>query len=225
MNGLLWSDQVPMAGRTNTIPIVRYGRQDGLFNCEVNQSALPNSTRDVQGRLWFATVEGAAVIDPGALLADVHPPPVELELIRFDNEVVWQNHAPGRWDQLSIPLKLEAGRGGVLEVAFSALSKYVGHDQDWVVPTTRRAFYTNLRPGKYRFQVTAAGPEGVWNPSSAEFAFSLAPHFHDTWTFLLLYFEIALFDRLPKLFGVGHKPTIIPLRDSQTQIGLWPYAT
>jgi hypothetical protein len=40
-----------------------------------------------------------------------------------------------------------------------------GFDPDWVEAGTRRvAYYPRLPPGKYRFTVTAANRDGVWNP-------------------------------------------------------------
>ena len=55
-------------------------------------------------------------------------------------------------------------------------------DNDWA--TLDRV--ENLRPGAYRFEVLAANAYGVWNESPATFAFSLAPHFWQTWLFYVL---------------------------------------
>ena len=58
-----------------------------------------------------------------------------------------------------------------------------GQNHDWGDATDERAaFYTDLKPGDYRFEVKAANPNGVWSESVAMFAFSLAPHFWQTWT-------------------------------------------
>jgi len=67
-----------------------------------------------------------------------------------------------------------------------------GLDADWVEAGSRRvAYYTNLRPGRYRFHVEAAGPRGDWG-APAEFAFTLAPHFHQTWSFYVLCATVVL---------------------------------
>lgn len=54
-----------------------------------------------------------------------------------------------------------------------------GYDKGWrnAAWNERRVFYTNLRPGKYRFQVKACNNHGVWNETGTSFAFSLAPEF------------------------------------------------
>ncbi|HMO66533.1 MAG TPA: histidine kinase, partial [Verrucomicrobiota bacterium] len=40
--------------------------------------------------------------------------------------------------------------------------------------------YTNLRPGRYVFEVLAANNHGVWVPAPAQFAFTVAPAVHQT---------------------------------------------
>jgi signal transduction histidine kinase len=59
--------------------------------------------------------------------------------------------------------------------------RLAGHDRDWVEAGPRRvAFYTNLRPGRYVFEVLAANNHGVWAVAPARFAFAVAPAFHQT---------------------------------------------
>jgi signal transduction histidine kinase len=43
-----------------------------------------------------------------------------------------------------------------------------------------------LPPGRYRFEVIASGRNGVWSPTPAGFAFSIAPRFWQVWPFYLL---------------------------------------
>ena len=45
------------------------------------------------------------------------------------------------------------------------------------------AFYTNLRPGHYRFQVEACNHHGYWSHAPASFRLRLDPHFYQTWPF------------------------------------------
>jgi hypothetical protein len=54
-------------------------------------------------------------------------------------------------------------------------------DRDWHdAGTRRRAFYTDLDPGKYTFRVMASNGDGVWNDAGATVAFQLLPHFYQT---------------------------------------------
>ena len=60
-----------------------------------------------------------------------------------------------------------------------------GHDPDWQHDDANRrvAFYTDLRPGQYRFHVKACNNHGLWNETGAAFAFVVEPHFYETWLF------------------------------------------
>jgi signal transduction histidine kinase len=42
------------------------------------------------------------------------------------------------------------------------------------------AYYTNIRPGDYRFRVIASNGDGVWNQIGAAFDFRLRPRFYQT---------------------------------------------
>jgi signal transduction histidine kinase len=62
-----------------------------------------------------------------------------------------------------------------------------GWDKDWQDASTRRqAFYTNLRPGSYRFHVIACNGDGLWNDTGATLDFSIAPRYYQTAWFQIL---------------------------------------
>jgi signal transduction histidine kinase len=93
---------------------------------------------------------------------------------------------------------LPAGRARLLKIRFTANSfanprrvrfqyRLSNHDDGWRETTDERlAYYTNLRPGRYRFEVKAATPHGVWSEAPTAFQFSLAPHYWQTWPFYAL---------------------------------------
>jgi signal transduction histidine kinase len=65
-------------------------------------------------------------------------------------------------------------------------------DREWHdAGNLRKAFYTNLAPGKYRFRVTASNSDGVWNEDAATLAFSVAPAFYQTRWFQALCAALA----------------------------------
>jgi len=58
-----------------------------------------------------------------------------------------------------------------------------GFDESWVdAGTNRHALYTNLRPGNYRFRISASNKDGIWS-EPAEWAFTIAPAFYQTKSF------------------------------------------
>jgi signal transduction histidine kinase len=59
-----------------------------------------------------------------------------------------------------------------------------GRDPDWQEPGTRRqAFYTDLRPGPYRFHVIACNNDDVWNNDGATLNFNVAAAWYQTYWF------------------------------------------
>jgi PAS domain S-box-containing protein len=144
----------------------------------------PNASQSPDGRLWFANQNVVQMIDPDHLDRNLILPPVHVEEIIADHK----SYAPR--DGLRLPALTRD-----LEIAYTALSfvapqkvrfryKLEGHDSEWQDPGTRRqAFYTNLRPGNYRFRVIASNNDGVWNEEGATMAFSVAAAWFQTWWF------------------------------------------
>lgn len=147
----------------------------------------PSASKATDGRLWFSTGIILQVIDPVRLFKTGIPPPVYIEGITADHKDY----------SLANPLRLPA-RTRNLEIDYTALSfrtpqrvrfryKLEGRDLDWQEPGTRRqAFYSDLRPGKYRFRVIACDSNGTWNYNGATLDFSIAPTWFQTGWFQLL---------------------------------------
>jgi signal transduction histidine kinase len=56
-----------------------------------------------------------------------------------------------------------------------------GRDRGWENPGLRRqAFYSDLRPGNYRFRVIASNNDGVWNETGATLDFRVAAAWYQT---------------------------------------------
>jgi len=59
--------------------------------------------------------------------------------------------------------------------------RLIGQDHEWRdAGALRQAFYTNLGPGDYRFEVMAANEDGVWSAAPASVSFHVAPAFYQT---------------------------------------------
>jgi signal transduction histidine kinase len=62
-----------------------------------------------------------------------------------------------------------------------------GVDEDWQDARDRRqAFYTNLGPGHYHFQVIASNENGVWNRTGAAVGLTILPAWYQTALFRVL---------------------------------------
>ena len=174
------------AGKLPILPATSYGVEDGLVTTRATAGIDRAGHRTRDGRLWFATVRGASVVDPARLRPGPPPPPVHIEEVRVDDQLL----ARGRDRGVQAP----PGRGD-LAVRYTAPSfvapekvqfryRLHGHDRDWVEAENRReAFYSNLPPGRYTFEVTAANDDGVFGRAAATIDLFLRPHWYQTWWF------------------------------------------
>ncbi|HWN44656.1 MAG TPA: two-component regulator propeller domain-containing protein [Thermoanaerobaculia bacterium] len=175
---------------------VRVRVLDALDGAQTGLSPfMPRSARSPDGRLWFA-IEGGGlqVVDPGKIAGNRIPPPVQILRVVADRK----SHEPKAGLRLP-PLTRD------LEIDYTALSlsmpekvgfryRLEGAQGDWQDAGTRReAFFTNLKPGDYRFRVIAANNDGVWNPKGATLDFAILPAFYQTRGFFLLCFAASAF--------------------------------
>ena len=174
-------------GRIAAVHSDSYTSSDGMRSSECN-SGSPASLRTADGRLWFSTLGGVAIIDPAKIARNNVPPPVWNENVLID----------GKPAEISAnELSIGPGKHS-LEIHYTSLSfigpkkvafryRLVGFDRDWVDAGNRRvAFYTNLSPGHYAFEVMGSNNDGVWRPAKNP----LRLHFHapsyQTWWFYTL---------------------------------------
>ena len=179
-------------GRTNTLDYVIYGRHDGLPALECSDGYQPACWRGADGQLWFTTVRGVVSVNPNKLTASSPPPPVVIEEMRVDGELVPLTGKriivpPGRkqFDFRFTALDFDAGDKARFRYRIDDL------DADWVDADMRRtAHYGHLPPntylGNYRFRVIACNNEGVWNETGASVTFTVQPFFYQTTWFLVL---------------------------------------
>ncbi|HEX3560655.1 MAG TPA: two-component regulator propeller domain-containing protein [Pyrinomonadaceae bacterium] len=181
-------------GRTHALNPVVYGTADGMATRECSGGGQPSGWRGGDGRLWFSTIKGLAMIDPERLASNEQPPPTVVEQFRVDGEPVAPSPglalAPGktRFDFYY------AGLSFVAPEKVRYKYRLEGFDKDWVDGGDRRvAYYTNLGPGDYRFEVIACNNDGVWSRAPAAFAFRLEPHFYRTlWFYAFCALGLAL---------------------------------
>lgn len=155
---------------------VLYASADGLRSRETLYGTTPCAWKSRDGRLWFGTIQGVAVIDPAHIPVNRVVPPVWINRVQFDSRPV----------PLKDGIRLGPGSGN-LEISFSAPSfvapqrvrfryQLVGFDPKWNYSGGRRsAWYTNLPPGHYTLRVQAENDDGLVNLNGASFSFVLRP--------------------------------------------------
>jgi hypothetical protein len=160
---------------------VNYGTADGMKSSECNGNSQPAGIRTRDGRMWFPTTNGVAIIDPSNIPVNTVPPEVTIETLKVDS--------------LSIDLANQVSIGpgySYLEIHYGGLSfvvpekmtfkfKLDGFDKEWRNAGSQRvAYYTNVPPGKYVFLVQARNNDDVWSRDGVALAIELKPYFYQT---------------------------------------------
>lgn len=178
------------AGRRAEVTSIAYGKNDGLLNAECNGGQWPAGIRADDGRLWFPTQDGVAVIDPSETVANPRAPPVVIESVRIDREPV----DPAAFDR---PIAIGPGRRAI-EIEYTGLDltdpervrfryRLSDLDEQWNDAGTRRtAYYSHVPPGRYTFSVIAANSDGVWSAEPARLQIVVEPPFYRATWFLAL---------------------------------------
>src|SRR5262249_45680779 len=67
------------AGRISRITSTHFDKTDGLDNTECTSAGQPSGFKARDGKLWFPTEAGVAVVDPKRVVFNTAPPPVVIE--------------------------------------------------------------------------------------------------------------------------------------------------
>ncbi|NIM12839.1 MAG: hypothetical protein GTO45_12015, partial [Candidatus Aminicenantes bacterium] len=185
-------------GKIEKIKPLLFNESDGIKNPICEDSI---KTRD--GKLWFATNEGVAMIDPSDIKKNTLPPPVVIEEMIVDGKAVGISSLRTHYRADAL-LVIPPGKKR-LEFYYTGLSfvksrqikfklKLEGYDSDWVDAGHKRSTnYTGLSPGKYTFTVKACNSDGVWNDKGASFSFYLKPYFtQTTWFYVSMILFVLL---------------------------------
>jgi ligand-binding sensor domain-containing protein len=129
-------------------------------------------------RIWIDAGAHMVSVDPAHLPYNPLPPPVQITSVTVDG----RRYMGG--GEITLPRGVSN-----LQISYTALCltipgrvhfKYrlVGYNGDWIEAGGRReAFYTNLPPARYQFQVIAANNDGVWNDHSVRLTVTIPPTF------------------------------------------------
>ncbi|PTL81591.1 sensor histidine kinase [Vitiosangium sp. GDMCC 1.1324] len=172
---------------THAVQVERFTADDGLEGSPEPLGPIPSLLQGEDGQLWLPTTTNVFRIDPRRITRNSLAPGVRIGAVA----------AAGTVYAASEGLRLPA-RTTAFEIDYTAFSltmpervrfryQLEGVDVGWQdAGNRRRAFYTNVGPGSYRFRVTAANNDGVWNDTGAVFTFTVLPAFHQTVWFYAL---------------------------------------
>ncbi len=199
------------SGDLKQVTSTAYGKIDGMLDIECNGGVEPSGVETRDGKLWFPTRNGVAIIDPESVVHDSVPPLVMIESSLVDNV-----NTP-----VNAPLRIPPGRPNV-EISYTAPNfintaqthfKYrlEGLDSDWIDAGARRtAYYSHLPPGEYVFHVIAGNSDGVWNNEGKTLTITVLAPFYET-----LWFEMLVLLTLGAIVAMSWRYRVSQLQRAQ----------
>jgi signal transduction histidine kinase/ligand-binding sensor domain-containing protein len=170
-------------GRAKTLLPVVLGVEHGIPEANFGS---PAGFVDDADRVWLGTIDGAVVVDGGALPFDSTPPAIRVEEIRADDRVLSGGPVVGV-PPLTNRLRL---RFTTFELTYPELVRFryriENVDADWVnLGASRFVDWTPPAPGRYRFLVEARNADGVWSTGPATAVLDVLPAWWQTGVFRL----------------------------------------
>jgi len=158
-----------------------YGRNQGLIGISPVSDYHPKSFKGRDGRVWFATQQGALVVSPDLVGRDLAPPDVLVDEIRLDGVRLPPTQ----------PIKFPAGEHR-LELQFAAPSflspeniqvNYLldGIDKHWIdAGADRAASFVNLPSGTYHVKAIARHRASSVSSKPIELSIVVTPAWWET---------------------------------------------
>lgn len=171
-----------------------FGTGEGMPVEECSGGYCPAGRKLRSGKLCFSTVKGVVLIDPSQSETVMQPPEVLIEevLVEAKPQSVQPGRGPGaKAAAVDSVLLIPPGQRDI-EFHYTGLSfaapgkvqfrfRLKGYDPEWSEAGPRRvAYYPQIAPGEYEFQVTACNANNVWTEAPATLRVSVQPYFWET---------------------------------------------
>lgn len=196
-NGILYAEKKDIdlfvSNEKNSIKWGMLNEGDGMNNRQCVGARHSIVTKD--GRLMILSIGGLVEINPEKITTNSIPPLLAVNKMSVDDSAYFQNESihvsPGNHRYIFYYSVLSFTAPEKNQIQF----RLVGYDTGWIRSSgDTKAFYTNLPPGKYQFEVLASNNDGVWAKSPATFTFMVEPFYYQTiwFRFLILLASLAV---------------------------------
>lgn len=185
-DGLIWfsTDNSISCLNPETKKIKNFGRPNGMQD---SPFILGSGIGTSAGELYFGGQDGFNYFNPLELPSNNVVPNVLLTELKVANAVVIPGEKSPIKEQISFAKEIKLSYGQNFSISYVALNytapqqnhysyRLVGLDRDWnEVGKEKTAYYTNLDPGDYIFQVRASNNDGVWSNKITSIAIHIKP--------------------------------------------------
>ncbi|MEK7952364.1 sensor histidine kinase [Luteolibacter soli] len=168
-------------GKIATVTPVKFAGADGLPGFSAAANYQPSSWKTHDGRLLFVSRKGLVIADPSPQAQTRQGPHVHIEKLLADNKAT-------ALDAARLPSSTRK-----LEFLFTAPTfvspekvryryRLAPFESEWNdAGIQRSATYSQLKPGRYRFELMAANSDLVWSPRAAVMPIEVVPAWWETW--------------------------------------------
>ena len=199
-SGNIWMGTAYGLSRLDTeFSITNYFEYDGTQGDQYHEKATLLRS---DGILFFAGAHGLTFFNPQLIVPNSYPPPIVIEDLKIHNESVLPGEKGSVLErQVAFTQKITLNHNhSLITIDYSGIDfmssqkltyayKLEGFDHQWnQVGNHRRATYSNLTPGRYKFVVTAFNNDGMQSTLPATLDIIVKPAPWATWWAWLLYF-------------------------------------
>jgi two-component system cell cycle sensor histidine kinase/response regulator CckA len=184
------------------LTLVWLTRDAGLLTNQMRAGFQPAAWKASDGRLWFATLRGLALVDPRQVGRSSLHAPVRIEEVTIGSHRIPINQIAG--DTLNVPPGTRHLRIAFTKPSFWGPERIrfqyglEGLHTNWVDAAERSASFGDLQPGHYIFRVRATNSDGIWNAGTAELKIVVQPFYWET-----LWFRLAVVLALTAITGAA----------------------
>ena len=155
------------------------------------------------GTLFFGGQEGFNYVNPSMLRTNRNVPSVVLTGLRVNNATVMPSEDGQIKQSILLADQIDLKHKDNFSISFVALNytlseqnryeyRLKGVDRDWVVAGKEHtAYYTNLDPGQYVFEVRASNNDGIWSKQGRSVTIYVSPPFWRTTYAYLFYIMVV----------------------------------
>ena len=200
-DGLIWlsTDKGISSFNPVTKKFKNFGRPNGIQN---SPFVLGSGISTSDGELYFGGQDGFNYFSPATLPTNVIVPAVLLTELKIANITVLPGKSSPLTEQIGFAKEINLNYGQNFSITYTALNytapiqnhyayRLVGLEKDWNhVGSEKSAYYTNLDPGDYVFEVRASNNDGVWSKEITSVILRVHPPFYRTTYAYVIYMAL-----------------------------------